>query len=210
MRRYAAAVSTLIGQLSAVVEGAGVTGDSRSHSPRAFRVGCPNPHPVGDSAPIQVASVVRKALRRDARPTSRTHRPRTSRQSCGRPTRARIVTTMCRNSTTFGIRVAGHDTLFVGDAPTRRGRDVLPGLRPRRRRPPTSAPAPCSNWSGLAALLRPDRRPWPACSAAGCPTSPVQLAAATRLRPVGAGYTSAVEAAVPYRSIWTPRPGTER
>ena len=28
-----------------------------------------------------------------------------------------LVTTMCRNGTTFGIRLAGNDTLFVGDAP---------------------------------------------------------------------------------------------
>jgi hypothetical protein len=28
-----------------------------------------------------------------------------------------IVTTMCRNGTTFGIRLAGNDTLFVSDAP---------------------------------------------------------------------------------------------
>ncbi len=28
-----------------------------------------------------------------------------------------IVTTMCRNGTTFGIRLAGNDTMFVSDAP---------------------------------------------------------------------------------------------
>jgi len=28
-----------------------------------------------------------------------------------------IVTTMCRNGTTFGVRLAGNDTLFVSDAP---------------------------------------------------------------------------------------------
>ncbi len=38
-----------------------------------------------------------------------------------------------------------------------------------------------------------------------CPTGCCNSAAS-----VGAGYTSAVEADVPYRSTWTPRPGTER
>ncbi len=46
-----------------------------------------------------------------------------------------IVTTMCRNGTTFGIRLAGDDTLFVSDAPSVEDAMYYPDYGPE-----TSAP----------------------------------------------------------------------
>ena len=80
-----------------------------------------------------------------------------------------IVTTMCRNGTTFGIRLAGDDTLFISDAPPVEDAMYYPDYGPETPLP-TSATAPSSNWSGSAPRLRQDRRRWPASSAAGYPT----------------------------------------
>ena len=44
-----------------------------------------------------------------------------------------IVTTMCRNGTTYGIRLAGSDKMFQSPAPPIDGRPVLRGLRPGER-----------------------------------------------------------------------------
>ena len=44
-----------------------------------------------------------------------------------------VVTTMCRNGTTYGIRLAGDPQMFLAPGPTGRGRLVLRGLRPAER-----------------------------------------------------------------------------
>jgi len=46
-----------------------------------------------------------------------------------------VVTTMCRNGTTFGLRLAGNDTLYVTDAPPVQNAMYYPGYGPE-----TSAP----------------------------------------------------------------------
>ncbi len=46
-----------------------------------------------------------------------------------------VVTTMCRNGTTFGLRLAGNDTLFIADAPP-----VLDAMYYPNYGPETSAP----------------------------------------------------------------------